>query len=370
MVKQTLKVITKSIALLASASLVLLEANTVSAVTQVNASFQVNVKETLSVSITRPSSGASGDVDEFLRNDFAINVISNSPAGFTASMYADVVGNTVPLTNTTLTSETLPTLTNSSGIERSSFPANYWGYSLGQYTLDGTVQNSYTLSGKTYSETAGGNDSSKYYPMINTSASPIIIMDGATSPKSTGTQNIYFGAKGDSSTASGTYTGTVIVSVVTGTIDVNTNPTTPTNPDEPSDDTANDGAATYTGSTGTGATKGVGSSGTSGTTIYTTTSGDTTTTEISGGDNRSAYANPQGERYETFSNVVEGSMPITGLVMASSVAAFTGFTFFIFAYRDDDDDDDDEEENGVVKQLALKLHFKLRVSRYYDIIFA
>ena len=344
MVKQTPKVISNIVTFLALALLTLTGVNPVFADTPYNATFQVNVKETISVSITRPSSGATGGVGDFLRNDFAINVVSNNTEGFTASMYADIAGNTVPLTNTSLSSAKLPTLTNSSGIARSSFPANYWGYTLGQYTLDGTVQNSYTLSGKTYSETAAGNDSSNYYPMINSSASPIVIMDGATSPKRTGTQNIYFGAKGDNSTASGTYTGTVIVSVVSGGID-NNNPITPTNPDTPSDDTPNDNAATYTGSTGTGATQGVGKSGTTGTTVYTTTSGNTTTTEISGGDNRSAYAGPQGERYETFTNVTDGSLPVTGLVMASSVAAVTGFTFFIFAYRDDDDDDD-EEENG------------------------
>ena len=350
MVKQTPKVILKSILLSVLTTLTLPGANTVFAATPHNATFQVNVKETLSVSITRPSTGATGDIEEFLRNDFVISVISNNSEGFRASMYADVVGNTVPLTNTSLGSATLPTLTNGSGIARSSFPANYWGYSLGQYTLDGTVQNSYTLSGKTYSETAAGNDNSNYYPMVNSSANPIIIMDGTSQnngpAKNTGTQNIYFGAKGDSSTASGTYTGTVIISVVSGGIDNNDNPVTPTNPDTPSDDTPNDNAATYTGSTGTGATQGVGSSGTTGTTVYTTTSGNTTTTEISGGDNRSAYANPQGELYETFSNIADGSMPITGLVMASSVAAVTGFTFFIFAYRDDDDDDEEEEEGG------------------------
>ena len=179
--------------------------------------------------------------------------------------------------------------------------------------------------------------------MSNSSASPITIIDGATTHKTTGSQNIYFGAKGNASTASGTYTGTVIVSVVSGVID-NNNPITPTNPDTPADDTPNNNTATYTGSTGTGATQGVGStSGAVGTTVYTTTSGNTTTTEVSAGDNRSAYASPQGERYETFSSIADGSLPITGLIMASSVAAVTGLTFFVLAYRDDDDDEDEEE---------------------------
>ena len=345
MVKQTPKVIVKNIVFSALSLAILFGANSAYADEPFNATFQVNVKETLSVSITRPSSGATGNINEFLRNDFEINVSTNNTDGFTASMYANIYESTVPLTNTTHSSSTLPTLTTSAGVARSSFPANYWGYSLGQYTLDGVTQDSYTLNGKTYSETVVGNDSSLYYPMIpySSRSNPIVIMDGvATTPKSSsGTQNIYFGAKGDAGTRAGTYSGTVVVSVVTGGIDSN-NPVTPSDPARPSDDNVSNGAAYRSG------TRGVGSSGTNGTTIYTTTSGDTTTTEISGGDNRGAYANPQGERYETFSNVAEGSMPITGLVMASSVAAVTGFTFFIFAYRDDDDDDDEEEENGVV----------------------
>ena len=340
MVKQTPKVIFKSVLLFTSTLLSVSGASSVFAVTpqEYDADFQVNVKETISVSITRPGSGAGGSINEFLRNDFAINVNTNNTEGFTASMYADINGNTVPLTNTTHSSSTLPTLTNSAGVARSSFPANYWGYSLGQYTLDGVAQSSYTLNGKTYSETASGNGNSLYYPMIPRSASsnPIVIMDGATTPKSSGTQNVYFGAKGDITTVAGIYSGTVVVSVVSGGI-TSTNPITPTNPDTPSDDTPNDHQASYV-------LRGVGSSDASGTTIYTTTSGNTSKAEISAGDNREAYAHPQGERYETFTDVNEG-LPITGLVMASTVAAFTGFTFFILAYRDDDDDEDEEQEN-------------------------
>lgn len=345
MVKQTPKVILKSITLSVATLLAPLGVSGFANAESYDVNFQVNVKESLLVSITRPAAGAAGGIDEFLRNDFSIDVTSNNSEGLTASMYADVTGNTVPLTNTTVSTATLPTLTAAAGVNRSDFPANYWGYTLGQYTLDGTVQNSYTLSGKTYSETAAGNDASKYYPMVNSMTSPIVIMDGATTPKTTGTQNIYFGAKGNNETKSGTYSGTVIISVVSGGIDDTDNPVTPTNPDTPSvDPTPNDNTATYTGDTGTGATRGVGSSGTVGTTVYRTTSGNTTTTEISGGDNRSAYANPQGERYETFSNIAEGSLPVTALAMASSVAAFTGLTFFVLAYRDDDDDDDEEEQ--------------------------
>ncbi len=345
MVKQTLKVITKYISFLTLVPLLLLGVNPVFA-QESDTTFQVNVKESLSVSIMRPSSAATGGMGEFLRNDFAVSVTSNNPEGFTASIYANLSDNNVSLVNTSLSTATLPTLANSS--TRSAFPANYWGYSLGEYTLDGSVQSSYTLNGHSYGETSLGNNNSNYYPMTNSTSTPIVIMDGVTTPKKTGSQNLYFGAKGGTDTAAGTYAGTVVVSVVTGGI-TNDNPITPTNPDTPSDDTPNDNTATYTGSTGTGATKGVGSTtGAVGTTVYTTTSasGNTTTTEVSGGDNRSAYASPQGEHYDTFSSIADSSAPIIGLVMASSTAGVTGLTFFILAYRDDDDDEDEEEEKA------------------------
>ena len=291
--------------------------------------FEVNVIDTLSVSVTTPDSWASGGIDEFLRNKVSVSVNSNNSGGFTASMYS--ANNTTNLTNVASSSNIIPTLASSS--VRSSFPANYWGYSLGEYTLDGVAQSSYTLNGNSYGETTAGSDSSYYYPLVSTSASPIIIMDGATTTKTSGTQNIYFGAKANATKASGTYLGTVIISVVTGVIDNNDNPVTPVNPVTPS----NDEVAVYNNPP-------VGGSS-SGTTSYTyrdtSGSGTTTTTEISEGDNRSVYNGytpPQG----VVLNVNNGTGVATGLGIAASIATASAMFFFIVAKRKEDDEEEEE----------------------------
>ena len=111
-----------------------------------NVDFQVNVREALSVSITSPTTGASGNIDEFLRNRYTLSVTSNA-SSFTASMYSV---STTNLTNRAINTQTIPTLSSSS--TRGSFPSNYWGYSLG----------SGTYNGNTYTETVAGNNSSTY----------------------------------------------------------------------------------------------------------------------------------------------------------------------------------------------------------------
>lgn len=308
-----------------------------------NTNFRVNVVESLTVSLTTDDSGNTGSMNTFLRNEVNLGVDTNNAAGFTASMYYKD-SSTTALKNGT---NTLPTL--SSSYTRGNFPANYWGYSFGAYTLDGASQGTnYTLNGgKIYNETAAGNNNGNYYPIINTSSSPIIVMDGATTPKASGTQEVYFGAKGDASLPAGTYAGVVVFNVVTGVINNSTNPVTPTNPATPSTDTnTGDQYATYTGNTGTGASRGVGNSGYTGTTVYTTTSGDTTTTQISGGDVTHTY--PLGVTENTTTNIARGTTIATGLAALASVAATSGVFFFILAIPNKDDDDDDEEE----EQLA------------------
>ena len=295
-----------------------------------NTTFEVNVKETLSVSITTPTNWAQGDTGEFLRNKVSLNVSSNTASDFTASMYSQ---DTTDLTNTLRNTETLSTLSSSS--VRSSFPANRWGYSLGSGTISGSTT--------VYGETDAGNNSSNYYPLVSTSNAPIKILTGTAS----GSQDIYFGAKANTATASGTYAGTVIISVVTGTIDPTTNPTTPTNPATPS---TPGGAASYSGTgTTTGGT-------TNGATTYTyarsagsgASATNTTTTQVSDGDNRSAYEGytpPQGvvEKVFTESNINSASSLAAGLATTASVAAATGMFFFILAKRKEDDEDEEEE---------------------------
>ena len=295
-------------------------------------SFQVNVQESLSVSITTPSIGAIGNVDTFLRNEVVLDVVTNTNQGFTASMYSK---NDTNLSHVNLgSSYTIPTLASSS--TRGNFPANRWGYSLA----------SASFKGNTYGETSAGNDNSYYYPLVSTSSTPITVLESASAK--TGSQNIYFGTKASTAVPSGTYSNTVVFSVVTGLVDSN-NPITPTNPDTPSTDNPNtDTNATYTGSTGTGATQGVGSSGSTGTTVYSVISSNATnqtdnvTTEITAGDNTNAY--PKGVSTTSDANIASGSssLPI-GLAATAATAATAGIIFFIVAKKRDDDDEEEEQ---------------------------
>lgn len=301
-----------------------------SAATSAQTSFEVNVVESLSVAITTPSEWAKGNVGTFLRNAVSLNVASNNANGFTASMYSD---NTTDLTNEIDENYTLPTLASSS--TRGSFPANHWGYSLG--TTD-------TLNGNTYNETSDGNNESNYYPLVNTSASPITVLtsSGSTTGSS---QDIYFGAKANAAQASGSYSGTVVISVVSGVTDPETNPITPTSPAEPSTDyNSADYQATYTGAnTTTGG-------GTNGTTVYTrkTSSGsgasatETTTTEVTEGDVTGSYVAPAGVSENTTSRISSNSMLATGLAVTSATAAASGTLFFILAKRREDDEEEEQ----------------------------
>lgn len=300
-----------------------------------NTSFQVNVQDSLAVSITSMVSGATGNVNEFLRNQIDVSVNSNVDNGFTASMYSK---DTTNLTHTMLgSSYYIPSM--SSSTSRSSFPTNTWGYSLKSASLDG----------KTYGETDAGNNSSTYYPLTTSEASPIKIMSAAAGTK-TGSQSVYFGAKANIDKPSGTYSNTVIISVVTGAIDSTTNPITPTNPVTPdTDPTPNDSVAVYTGAN---TTTGTGISGSNGTTVYTTTSytpsaaapiTKETTTQVSAGDHRSSYAPAQGVSVTSQSDIVEGGSGLPVALAATAVTAATaGVVFFLLAKRDEDDDEEAE----------------------------
>lgn len=311
-----------------------------SAAETVNTSFQVNVQDSIAVAVTTPSSGATGNINEFLRNTVNVEVNTNVDNGFTASMYSRDDTN---LTHTILgSSYYIPTMSSSS--TRGSFPVNNWGYSLASASLDG----------KTYGETDAGNNSSNYYPLTDSTASPIKVLTVASgSGTKSGTQSIYFGAKANADKPAGTYLNTVIISVVTGTInndssDPGYNPITPTNPATPSTDpNPADNVPVYTGNN---STIGTGTSGTHGTTVRTvrsTNSGagtTTNTTEVSAGDNRSSYAPAQGVSVTTQSNIVEGgsTLPL-GLAATAVATATAGVVFFILAKRDEDDDDEEED---------------------------
>ena len=288
--------------------------------------FQVNVRESLSVSITSQITPTSGNVDTFLRNKYTLNVSSNNTSGFTASMYS--VG-TTNLTNTAINNQTIPTLASSS--TRGNFPANYWGYSLGTSAV---------LNNNTYNETEPGNANSNYYPLVSTSATPITVLTSSNS--GSGSQDIYFGAKANTSKAAGTYSGIVVISVVSGVID-NTNPITPENPVGPN--TKNDDeVAKYTPAPSGGSSNGV--------TTYTyrrsnaSAGTTTTTTQVSDGDNRDSYSGytpPQGVVESSTTNTSNDSSLAAGLATTATVAAATGMFFFILAKRREDDDDEEDQ---------------------------
>lgn len=313
------KVIVSSVSILALTLLLpnYIQTNSVLATTQ-NTQFQVNVRESLAVSITTPSQWATGDVNQFLRNKINVKVETNNADGFTASMTTKT--STTDLVHVA-DKGTIPTLTSSS--TRSAFPVNRWGYSL--------------------NDTSNGSDSSTYNALVGAGGTPITIISNSES-QSINNKDVYFGAKADTTKASGTYTSTVVISVVTGVID-NNNPITPVNPAQPN---SNENTANY--NSGTGGT-------TNGSTTYTyrRTSGSgssaatTTTTEVSDGDNRNSYIGytpPQGvtNRQTTTETVSEGSSLATGLAITSAVAATSGVIFFILAKRKKDEDEDEEEE--------------------------
>lgn len=301
-----------------------------------NTSFQVNVQDSIAVAVTTPSSGATGGINEFLRNTVNLEVNTNVANGFTASMYSRGDTN---LTHEMLgSSYYIPTIDSAS--TRTSFPVNKWGYSLKSTSLDG----------KTYGETDAGNNNSRYYPLTASTSEPIKVLTAESGTKS-GTQSIYFGAKANTEKPAGTYMNTVVISVVTGTIeenpsDLNYNPITPVNPATPTTDLdSSNTVATYTGNN---STIGAGISGRSGTTVNTirssTSANETTTTEISAGDNRSSYAPAQGVSMTTEANIAESSSTIpVGLGITSIAAATAGAIFFILAKRDEDDDEEDDE---------------------------
>ena len=305
-----------------------------------NVNFTVNIAESLAVSLTKPIDDVAnntGDPGDFLRNSVQLSVFSNtssgSAAGYTATMYGEGSSTDLVHSNNNYLKTinggvdvTVPTLSSSS--TRGSFPAGRWGYSL---------EGSYTGDAGTYNETIAGNNSSNYYAMTN-SSSPITVLKSATA--GSGTRNICFGAKASPSNPSGTYAGTVIINVVTGTIDETTNPAIPTNPavDQP---TTPSNPIAYNYDSANNRTVYTSVSTTTGTAPNPDT--ETTTTIVSSGDTTATYSNPLGETERTVASVSTGSPLALGLAAAAGIAATSGIFFLILAKRRDDDDEEEEE---------------------------
>ena len=190
-----------------------------------NINFNVNVVEALTVSLSTPTSWASGDADNLLRNKITISALTNNDKGVTVSMYAD----NTDLRNTTSyaagdATTYIPTL--AADTTNGGFTVNSWGYSL--------------------TDTAAG-DSNAVYKGMTTSTDPILVLNSNIGTE--GTKDVFFGAKASTAKQAGTYAQTVNFVAVTGTIDTSTNPAdplTPSTPSNPSDTPVYDGTTTTT----------------------------------------------------------------------------------------------------------------------------
>ncbi len=269
--------------------------------------FQVKVPEVLTVSLTTPNSWAAGDAGVFLRNLVTLEVISNNPAGITASMTTNsTTTEGSALANTySGSSSTIPMLT-ADWTRSNESATNFWGYSTNDDSETGTYS-AIALKGATVPST--------------------VIPSGSTGTVS---KNVYFGAKADTTKDSGTYSNTVVISVVSGTI-TEDNPVTPVDPAKPSDTNTNN--PTYDNTNNRDRT------------VYTaTTSNDssrTTTLEVSQGDTRDAYSAPAGVTTTKIND--EGTPLATGLAITAVVAAVAGVAFFVVARRHDKQQDDGDE---------------------------
>lgn len=287
--------------------------------------FSVILEEALTVSITEPTTWASGNTDDLLRNKITVTALTNNKNGATVSMYAD----SNKLEHKTLYSASDATsyinTLDTSTYTKATFPANAWGYSL--------------------TDTAAGVDSASYLPIVTDTAHPVTVLTYSFGSADAATKDVFFGARSSSSKKSGTYGQTVNFVAVTDTIDTSTNPAVPVEPTNPApaeDNTTNNVAVydstnnrttytTRTTTTGSGTGSSAGVSGNTKTTTTTVTTGNTTNT----------YQPPAGV---TTSGMNSGSSVAGALAVAAAVAATSGTLFFILAKRRDDDDDEEEEK--------------------------
>ena len=131
-----------------------------------------------------------------------ITVSTNNLTGYSLYMNA-TNGSSTDLTNTIVTpNPTIPTLSES--YSSANFPVNSWGYT------GGTDQSA---------ETGGYNCATNYCPILayessESSYAPNHIINATDAPAATSTTNLTFGAKADTSKASGTYSTSVTFTAV------------------------------------------------------------------------------------------------------------------------------------------------------------
>lgn len=278
-------------------------------VTANNVTLDFNIQEILTVSIKTPDTAAQGNIYQFLRNDYSLEVTTNNNNGGCMA-YMNTKSTTANLVNVSSSNSgsgyTIPTL--ASDTTRGNFPNNYWGYSI--------------------NDSAAGASSSTYSKVATQGVTPNAILSSSSCNHVT--KNVYFGTKVDGTKAAGKYTTAVVFTVVTGSVAPD-DYVVPggDSPSNPSYDSGDD-TTVYTSTTHTTAPSG---------------NTTTTTTEISKGDNRSGYAAPQGVTTTmSTTSIGEGTPLATGLAATAAVAATTGIIFFIVAKRRKDDDEEEEEE--------------------------
>ena len=282
--------------------------------------FNVRVSEVLTVSITKPQTWASGASGSFLTNKVGVSVISNNPSGFTATMTTSNTASQgdsgTSLVNTADSTQAIPTISDSNGINLANSSSSLWGYGI---------------------VNTGATAPTTYYGMVSRgSSSPIQIMQSSAASTAM-SKDVYFGAKSVGDVASGTYASGVLISVVTSVIDPSDNPVNPVNPVTPTDDTPDDDEPTYIAPTSPDP-KGNSSTGVTVATTHPTT--NTTNVEISEGNTVSGYVAPAGVTNRTAG---EGTPLATGLAVTAGAAAAAGIVLFFIAKRRKDDDENDED---------------------------
>lgn len=279
-----------------------------SAAEQQDVDFEVDVAEALSVSITTPSSWASGSAGTFLRNKVTVDIVANNVQGFTASMIASDANAELKHSSKDTSISTLSTsYACTNNITCPEFPDNKWGYAID----DGVNLNT-------------------YYPMVGSSGSPISLISTAESTQQNPitSRDIYFGAKSDISQTAGTYSGTVVFYVVSGAVaaeqEQEPEPAAPSNSPEVTPAATPSSIASYSAPAATNNT------------VPTTTS----TTTTSQGNTLDSYQEPAG--VTNSSDIHDNSILTTGLAVAASVAATSGIILFIVAKRKKDDEEEQQ----------------------------
>lgn len=275
---------------------------------------EVNVAEILTVSLDEPATWATGTSDAVLRNKVSISANTNNKSGVTVSMYIDDTYPRLKNTNNYSASDdtTYINTLDANTYTYGTFPKNSWGYSVEDQ------------------DTAQSGAS--YLPM-KLKADPIQLFSTVgTASVSTGSEDVFFGARADATKQSGTYAQTVYFVAVTGVIEEDPEDPgyNPSDPVTPSSDNPRNEIAQYNSTLGTTTYS-----------SYSTTSGiKSTDTEISAGNQANTY-----DSYVTAAGVTSSSNnSLAGaLAAAAAVTATSGTFFFILAKRRKDDDEEEEE---------------------------